>query len=109
MLFALGAVENWQTALIDFKNAFTQAKPPEPLHPEPPPGLQRANPGCKDKVVRVNTSLHGDVRAANLWCKKIAKTLANDLKFSAAELDPCLFIRHDCVVVLCVDDAIVLS
>ena len=109
MLFALGVVENWQTALTDFKNAFAQAKLPEPLCPELPPGFQHANPGHKDKVVRVNTSLCGDARAANLWCKKIAKTLINDLKFSAAELDPCLFVRHDCIVVLCVDDAIVLS
>ena len=76
MLFALGVVENWQTASIDFKNAFTQAKLPKPLHLELPPGLQHANPGHKDKVIQVNTSLCGDVRSADLWHKKIAKTLS---------------------------------
>ena len=109
LLFTLGLVEGWSTASIDFKNAFTQAHLPEPLHPELPPGHLHANPELEGRVIWVNTSLYGDVRAANLWHGKIAKTLTETMKFSGSERDPCLFIRNDCIIVLCVDDAILLA
>ncbi len=51
----------------------------------------------------------GHVQAANLWCGKIAKTLMQDMGFSGSELDPCLFICHNCIMLFCVDDAILLS
>ena len=109
LLFTLGIVENWQTASIDFKNAFTQAHLPEPIYLELPPGLKEANPDLKDKVIKVNTSLYGDRRAACLWYNKIADTLVNKLKFKSSELDTCLFIRKDCIIVLYVDDAILMA
>ena len=109
LLFTLGLVEGWSTASIDFKNAFTQAHLPEPLYLELPPGYLHANPELEGKVIRVNTSLYGDVRAANLWYGKIAKTLTETMKFSGSQRDPCLFIRNDCIIVLYVDDAILLA
>ena len=109
MLFTLGLVENWKTASIDFKNAFTQAQLPEPIYLELPPGYKEANPDLKDKLIRVNTSLYGDVRAANLWYRKVAKTLTEKLGFKISEIDPCLFIRDDCIMVLWVDDAVLLA
>ena len=109
LLFTLGLVEGWTTASIDFKNAFTQAKLPEPIYLELPPGLEQANPEYKNKLIKVKTSLYGDRRAANLWFRKISKTLVNDLKFKASEMDPCLFVRQDCIIVLYVDDAIIMA
>ena len=109
LLFTLGLVEDWKTASIDFKNAFTQASLPEPIFLELPPGYKEANPTLKDKVIKVNTSLYGDVRAANLWYNKIAGTLVDDLGFRSSEMDPCLFIRSDCIIVLYVDDAILMA
>ena len=109
LLLTLGIVEDWKSASIDFKNAFTQASLPEPIYLELPPGLAHANPKLKDKVIKVNTSLYGDRRAANLWYNKITSTLVHDLKFETSEIDPCLFIRKDCVIVLYVDDAILMA
>ena len=37
----------------------------------------------------------------------LRKSLTKDMGFHASEMDPCLFICKDCVIVLCVDDAIV--
>ncbi len=82
---------------------------PKPIYLELPPGYKEAKPDFSDKVIRVNTSLYGDCRAANLWYRKIAKTLVDDLNFKASELDPCLFIRQDCIIVLYVDDAILMA
>ena len=109
LLFTLGLVEGWSTASIDFKNAFTQANLPEPLYLELPPGYLQANPEYASKVIRVNTSLYGDVRAANLWFWKISDTLTKTMGFTTSEHDPCLFFRDDCIMVLYVDDAILLS
>ena len=109
MLFTLSIIEKWSTASIDFKSAFTQASLPTPIYLEPPPGFLNGNPHMKDKVIKVKTSLYGDRRAANLWYKKIASTLTNNLKFHASEFDPCLFMRADCIILLYVDDAIVMG
>ena len=38
MLFSLGVINDWKTASIDFKSAFTQAQLPEPIYFELPPG-----------------------------------------------------------------------
>jgi len=109
LLFTLGLVEGWSTASIDFKNAFTQASLPEPIYMELPPGFAAANPDHKDKLIRVKTSLYGDRRAANLWFCKVAGTLTGKMKFKSSEMDPCLFVRRDCIIILYVDDAILMA
>ena len=106
MLFSLGVINEWKTASIDFKSAFTQAILPEPIYLELPPGYQKANPHLADKVMKITTSLYGDQRAANLWYNKIRKSLETDLGFKCSDYDPCLFIRDDCILCLYVDDAI---
>ena len=55
--------------------------------------------------MKITTSLYGDQRAANLWYNKIRKSL-EDLGFKCSDFDPCLFMRHDCLLCLYVDDAI---
>ena len=105
MLFSLGVMDDWKTASIDFKSAFTQAKLPEPIYLELPPGYQKANPHLADYVMKITTSLYGDQRAANLWYNKIRKSLET-LGFQCSDFDPCLFIRQDCILCLYVDDAI---
>ena len=109
LLFTLGLVEGWQSASINFKNAFTQASLPEPIYLELPPGLSDANPTLKDKVIKVNTSLCGDHCAANLWYNKIVSTFVHDMGFKSSDLDPCLFICQDCIIVLYVDDAVLMA
>jgi hypothetical protein len=47
LLLTLSMVENWTSASIDFASAFTQAKLPEPIFLELPPGLDR-HPEYKD-------------------------------------------------------------
>jgi len=107
LMFTLALVEGWHTASIDFKNAFTQAKLPEPIYLDLPPGFLEANPSYKDKAIRVKTSLYGERRAANLWYRKLKNTLCNELGFQVSDQDPCLFIRRDCILMLYVDDAII--
>ena len=109
MLFSLSVMEDWVTRSIDFKNAFAQATLPEPLYLELPPGCVQANPESRNKVMKIKKSLYGDRRAANLWYKMIRQTLIDDLNFHVSEMDPCLFVRDNCIVVLYVDDAIIFA
>ena len=60
MLFTLGVMNDWKTASIDFKSAFTQAVLPEPIYLELPPGFKKANPHLEDYVMKITTSLYGD-------------------------------------------------
>ena len=110
MVFTLALLEDWTTASIDFKNAFAQATLPKPIYLELPPGYAQANPGHKNFVMKINKSLYGDRRAANLWYRKLRATLElAKFGFTVSTMDPCLFIRKDCIIVLYVDDAIVFA
>ena len=98
------------TASIDFKSAFTQAQLPKPIYIKPPPGFLNANPNKRDQVIKVKTSLYGDQRAANLWYKKIAKTLQSQkFGYHVSAFDPCLFMCKECIILLYVDDAILMG
>jgi histone deacetylase 1/2 len=110
MLFTLALVNNWESASIDFKNAFVQAQLPSPIYLELPPGYQRNNPKLLDHVMKIKTSLYGDRRAANLWYNKLrTELLSKHFNFKCSVFDPCLFIRDDCMLVVYVDDAIVFA
>ena len=39
----------------------------------------------------------------------IRKSLTDIMHFHVSEMDPCLFIREDCIIVLYVDDAIIFA
>ena len=106
MLFSLGVMNDWAIALIGLKLAFMQAQLPEPVCLELPPGCQKANPHLAGMVMKIAASLCGDQRAANLWHNKIWASLKNNLKIKCSEFDPCLFICHDCILCLHIDDAI---
>ena len=109
MLFSLSIIEGWATASIDFKNAFAQATLPKPIFLDLPPGYVQANPDARDKVMKIKKSLYGDCRAANLWYRMLRKSLIDDMGFTCSEMDPCLFVKNNCIVVLYVDDAIIFS
>ena len=37
------------------------------------------------------------------------KSLIKDMGFTCSKMDPCLFVKNNCIVVLCMDDAIIFS
>ena len=56
--------------------------------------------------MKIKKSLHGDCRASNLLYRMLCKCLIEDMGFMCSEMDPYLFIKNNCVVVLQMDDAI---
>ena len=109
MLFLLSIIEGWSTASIDFKNAFAQATLPKPIYLELPPGYVQANPGAKDKIMKIKKSLCSDCCVTNLWHHMLRKSLIKDMGFTCSKMDPCFFAKNICIIVLCMDDAIIFS
>jgi hypothetical protein len=106
LLFNLSIAYNLPTTQIDFKNAFVQSSLPTPIFVSMPPGgYSQQYPG---KVLKVSKSLYGDRRAPRLWYLHLRKAMESR-GFTVSTLDPCLFLRSDCVFVAYVDDGIFIS
>jgi histone deacetylase 1/2 len=108
LVFSLAMAHNLHTTQIDFKNAFVQSTLPQPIYLELPPGKYRSDPRYQGLVLKVNKSLYGDRRAPNLWYMHLRSILEQE-GFTVSSTDPCLFLRHDCMVVCYVDDSIIVS
>lgn len=110
LVFSLAVNYGLHTQQIDFKNAFVQSTLPEPFFLELPPGPFRNNPDYKDKILKVQKSLYGDRRAPRLWYDHLRSALTSEkYGFVVSELDPCLFLKDDLIIVVYVDDAIIVS
>jgi histone deacetylase 1/2 len=106
LLFTLSVAHNLPTTQIDFKNAFVQSSLPKPIYMSMPPGgYNKQYPG---KIMRVKKSLYGDRRAPRLWYLHLRAAMEKR-GFKVSLLDPCLFIRKDCIFVAYVDDGIFVS
>jgi hypothetical protein len=106
LLFNLSIAYNLTTTQIDFKNAFVQSSLPSPIFLSMPPGgYSKQYPG---KVLKVSKSLYGDRRAPRLWYLHLRQAMEHR-GFVASTLDPCLFLRKDCIFVAYVDDGIFIS
>jgi hypothetical protein len=107
LLFILTAAQGLKTQTIDFNAAFVQAKLPEPLYLELPPGYSVQG---QDKVYKVTKSLYGDVRAAKLWYKHLSNALVGDtMKMKKSVIDSCLYYRDNLTFIHYVDDGIIIS
>eukprot|EP00977_Amphora_coffeiformis_P014128 scaffold3867_cov180-Amphora_coffeaeformis.AAC.3 len=106
MLFTLGVIQDWNSASIDFRSAFTQGQLPEPIYLELPPGYQKANPHLSNSVMKIARNLYVEQPAVNLWYNKTRNSLVDESGFKVSDFDPCLFICKDCLLCLYVDDAI---
>lgn len=106
MMLLLGLICGLQTTQVDYTNAFAQADLPEPAYMELPFKFERElGEGIEDPIIQLNKSLYGGALAAKHWFDK----LSNGLKargFRQSELDPCLFIRPDMIIVAYVDDCV---
>ena len=106
LFFNLCLQHNLKTVQIDFDNAFLQGDLPEPLYLQIPPPFC-AMPEYKDKCFRTTRSFYGDCRAGRIWYDKLAAALLSEkYGFKRSLLDPCLFLRHDCMIILYTDDLI---
>jgi hypothetical protein len=108
----------WQSSQIDFAQAFTQPPIAEDIYMHIPQGwhvvdsqlLQHENPKFRDVAhfIKLEKSFYGIKQAARAWFHFLEPGLLK-LGFKASKVDPCLFYRDNCLVVLYVDDCLLFS
>ena len=95
-----------KTQSIDFSNAFAQANMPSDtnIYLEMPENFVPSD--GSDCVLKLKKSLYGSTIAPRLWYEKLRNGLV-ERNFQVSEIDPCMFIRKDCIIQAYVDDLVI--
>jgi hypothetical protein len=104
-MFSLCVQYGIKSRQIDFANAFVQADRDEPIFLALPPGFSNSS---STHCMKVTKSLYGDACAPRTWYDHLTTALAA-MDFVPSPIDPCLFLRKDCIFLFWVDDAIICS
>lgn len=108
LLLTISTVFDLQTRSIDFVLAFPQADLDVPVFMELPMGMEI--PGSKkgEYVLELKKSLYGLKQASSNWFEKLKKGF-EDRGFKSSDIDPCIFIRDDMIIISYVDDCVLIS
>ena len=100
-------MHNWVTRQIDYVLAFSQAPIDSNVFCKLPTGFQGQDKN-KRYCLRLKKNLYGTKQAAANWFEMLRDNLI-DLGFTQSTIDPCLFLRCDCILISYVDDCLVFS
>jgi hypothetical protein len=119
LLLYLSTVLNLKTRQVDYTSAFPQADLDVPVFMKVPQGwyvdasgrlAQHLDPKFQDSshYLKLKKNLYGCKQAARNWFRHLCDVLrANGFVQSAT--DSCLFLRHNCIIVVYVDDCLFFS
>ena len=109
LLMTIGLIEKLYTQSIDFTLAFPQAEVECEIFMELPPGFKIQ--GQDDYILKLVKNLYGLKNASKQWFNLIKDNLTNEkpdgLGFKQSDIDPCLFYRDGCVLLIYVDDCLI--
>jgi len=106
LMMAITIIHKLETKSIDFVLAFPQAELDRDVFMELPYGFQHGGKGRY--VLRLKKNLYGLADASFNWFQKLCEGLESE-NFVKSEIDQCVFIREDCIVLVYVDDMIAIS
>jgi len=106
LMMAITIIHKLETKSIDFVLAFPQAELDRDVYMELPYGFQHGEKG--KHVLRLKKNLYGLADASFNWFQKLCEGLESE-NFVKSEIDQCVFIREDCIVLMYVDDMIAIS
>jgi hypothetical protein len=104
MVLTMILANGWATKQVDYTNAFAQADLSEEVYIESPKGFGRRD-GI-DMVLRLIKSLYGLKQAPKSFYDKLRSGLI-ERGFTQSNLDPCLFMKHNMICLIYVDDTII--
>lgn len=115
----LSILKGFKCHQVDFVQAFTQAPLDCPVHMEIPAGytvqdeqlvFAGVNHKASDRshVVKLLKNLYGLKQAGYNWYNTLTDELLKT-GFKQSSVDKCLFIRHDCIIIVYVDDCLLFS
>lgn len=102
LVLNLSALNNWKMIQLDAKNAFLHGKLDYEVYLEPPVGTTNGI----NKVWKLQKSLYGLKQAPRIWYLTVAKVLL-DNGFQNSLIEPCLFWKRNCLLLLYVDDILI--
>jgi hypothetical protein len=119
LLLYLSTIFDLKTRQVDYTSAFPQADLDVPVYMRVPQGwhvnssgrlTQHQDPKFQDKAhfLRLKKNLYGCKQAARNWFKMLSSGLQAE-GFIQSTTDSCLFLRHDCIIVVYVDDCLFFS
>ena len=109
LVLIMSALLGLKTRQIDFTQAFPQAECSEETYMKMPAGWHiKDDDGSTDYCIRLKRNLYGTCTASKNWYDKIATGL-QARGFYQSKIDPCLFLRDDCMLVIYTDDCICFS
>jgi len=106
LMLAITLIHKLETKSIDFVLAFPQAELDRDVFMELPYGFHYGDKG--KHVLRLKKNLYGLADASFNWFQKLCEGLESE-NFVKSEIDECVFIRDDCIVLVYVDDMIAIS
>ena len=106
LMLILTVVHKLETKSIDFVLAFPQAELKRDVFMEMLYGFRFGRKG--QYVLKLKRNLYGLADASLNWFKKLTAGLESE-GFVKSEIDQCVFIRNNCIIMVYVDDMIAIS
>ena len=112
LLLAITKIYKLDSKAIDFVLAFPQAELDEDIWMYLPIGFQvdgqTETDSDKNYILKLNKSLYGLKQALYNWYGKLKKGL-EDRGFTKSQVDPCLYLKDEMIVLTYVDDCIIVG
>jgi hypothetical protein len=121
LILILSLIFKWHTRQIDFVLAFPQAEMKADVYMQVPEKFtanqdltqlirdpHAIHPSKQSNALKLDKNLYGLKDASLNWFEHLKKGLLQR-NFKQSEVDPCLFLRPDCIMICYVDDSIICS
>lgn len=105
-MFILSLIEGWYSESIDFTLAFPQADVEVPMFVEVPVGMDLEGLSKKDYVLELKKHLYGMKQVSAMWVKFLTEGMTAR-GFKISQIDQCVFLKKDCVILVYVDDCLI--
>jgi histone deacetylase 1/2 len=107
LFLTMGVLRGWHCRQLDFVLAYTQADVECEIYMEIPRGFT-VDGDPKDYALRLDKNLYGLKQAGRVWNLHLTRRLL-ELGFSQSNVDPCVFYRGTCVLLIYCDDTLMMS
>ena len=108
IVLTLTQLAGWCSCQIDYILAFSQAPIDTDIYCYLPTGFHIKGGDNSEFVLKLEKNLYGTKQAAANWYEMLKEGL-NKEGFKTSKIDPCLFLRHDVIIVTYVDDCLIFS
>jgi len=119
LMLLLSTILNLKKCQVDYTHAFLQSPLDDPVYMWISQGWfvddsgslsQHTDPTFNDRshFIQLKRNMYGCKQAARNWFRHLTQGLLNE-GFHQSASDPCLFLRHNCILIVCTDDCIIFS